>query len=118
MRERIDYSELDPDEIEAREKAAQAAHRRKSTIAMQASLDAEELMKHPAFRRWFFTVLAKAGIYRAAFHPQEGAQHYDAGRRGLGIELLDELLRIDPQFAIDLSVEQAKLEEKVNDRTS
>lgn len=115
MAEHIDYGDLDPERAEAARLEQERAVRWRRTLAAQAEVDAEWLMKQAAFRRWFFTVLGKAGIYQAAFHPHQGAEHYAAGRRGLGIELLNDLLRIDPKIAIDLSVEQAKLEEKVND---
>jgi hypothetical protein len=115
MREQIGFDEFDDGRMDAEDKAREAEKRRAGALAMQAALDAETLVGNPAFVRYFFTVLARAGIYRAAFHAQQGRQDYEAGRRALGIELLDELLRIDPQMAIALSVEQAKLEKKVND---
>lgn len=115
MSDEIDYSELDPDTIEARRREDLRNKRRRGALAEQAKVDEKHLMKDPAFRRWFFTVLGKAGIYQAAFLPQEGAAHYDAGRRGLGLELFNGLLAHDAKFAIDIAMEQAKLEEKLNE---
>jgi len=109
------YDELDPERQQQVRRAALADNRRRAALAMQAQLDLKTLMQLPHFRRFMFTVLAKSGMYRAAFHPHEGALQYSEGRRGLGIELLDDMLRIDPQIALDMTREQAKLETKVND---
>lgn len=109
------YDELDPEHQEQVRRAALADKRRMAALGMQAQLDLKTLMTLPYFRRFMFTVLAKAGMYRAAFHPHEGALQYSEGRRGLGIELLNDMLRIDPQIALDMTREQAKLEMKVND---
>lgn len=109
------HDELNPDLIEQRRRDELAQKRRNSALKMQSDVDLRALMTLPHFRRYMFTVLAKAGIYRAAFHPHEGALQYSEGRRGLGIELLDDLLREDADFALDMTREQAKLEQKVND---
>lgn len=107
--------ELDPDEVEAAQKRVAAQKRRGETLARQAQLDAKVLIQNPAFKRWFFTVAARAGIYSAVRHAQHDDYPFEAGRRALGLELLSELVGIDPQFPIDLAVEQSKLEEKVRD---
>ena len=109
------YDELDPERQEQVQKQATADKRRRAALQMQSELDLKHLMTLGVFRRFMFTVLARSGMYQAAFHPHDGALQYSEGRRGLGIELLNELLRIDPQFALDMTREQAKLETKVND---
>lgn len=107
--------EMDPDAIEAAQKRVEADKRRANTLARQAALDAKVLIGNPAFKRWFFTVAARAGIYSAVRHAHHDDYPFEAGRRALGLELLSELVGIDPQFPIDLAVEQSKLEEKVRD---
>ena len=107
--------ELDPSLIEQRRKGELADKRRRGALKMQSQVDLKALMQLPHFRRYMFTVLAKAGIYDAAFHPHEASLREASGRRGLGIELLNDLLREDAEFALDLTREQAKLEQKVND---
>lgn len=107
--------ELDPDEVEAAQKRVAAQKRRGEALASRAKLDATVLIQNPAFKRWFFTVAARAGIYSAVRHAQHDDYPFEAGRRALGLELLSELVGIDPQFPIDLAVEQSKLEEKVRD---
>jgi len=107
--------DLDPDEVEAAQKRVAAQKRRGETLARQAALDAKVLIQNPAFKRWFFTVAARAGIYSAVRHAHHDDYPFEAGRRALGLELLSELVGIDPQFPIDLAVEQSKLEEKVRD---
>lgn len=109
------FDELDPDKIEAAKKANERAGRRAKALQSQRTLDLAELMKSASFRRFIFTVLGAAGIYSGVRHAQHTDYAFDAGRRALGLELLSECLEIDPDFAIDLSVEQAKLEKKVND---
>lgn len=108
------YEELDPQRAEEREKALLRQKRRAGIIKAQAQQDVENLASKPEFIRYFFTVLSRAGIYHAVFHAHEGRTQFEAGRRALGIELLDELLRVDPQLPIRLAVEQAKLEDEVN----
>lgn len=112
--ERRLYEELDPRQAEAREAELLRQKRRAGVLRAQSEEDIANLVVRPEFIRYFFTVLARAGIYSGAFHAQEGRQHFEAGRRALGIELLDELVRADPQAPIRLSMEQAKLEETVN----
>lgn len=112
--ERRLYEELDPAVAEAREAELLRQKRRAGIIKAQAEEDIGNLIGRPEFIRYFFTVLARAGIYSGAFHAQEGRQHFEAGRRALGIELLDELVRADPQAPIRLSMEQAKLEETIH----
>lgn len=112
---RLGLAELDPVEIERAQRADQAERRRAAALEQQAKADALKLMPDAAFRRYIFTVLARAGIYTAVRHAQSDDYAFDAGRRALGLELLNELLGIDPQFVIDLSVEQAKLQQRVDD---
>ena len=107
--------EFDPDEVAARKKVHDAQKRRAFALATQAALDAKALIVLPAFRRWFFTVQARSGMYAAVRHAHHDDYPFEAGRRALGLELLSELVGIDPQFPIDLAVEQSKLEEKVRD---
>lgn len=116
MGERIDYGDLDPRRQDEDEKARNRAKRRAGALDMQRETDLVNLIANPAFIRWFFTTLDKAGIYQAAFLPHEGATQYAAGRRGLGVELLSDALRLDPQFSIRIAMEQAKLEETLNAR--
>ncbi len=116
--ERSLHDELDPDLSEAAEAERLREKRRAGALAMQAAQDLENLISKPEFIRWFFTVLDKAGMHRAAFLPHEGATQYAAGRRGLGVELYSDILRINPQFPIALAVEQAKVEEALRDRPS
>lgn len=113
MAEHDPYADLDPALVEAQRKHDLAERRRQAALDMQEALDRKELMKLPHFRRYMFAVLAKSGMYRAAFHPHDGALQYSEGRRGLGIELLNDLLGDDPQFALDMTREQAKLIVKV-----
>lgn len=107
--------DLDPDEVERREKAVAADRRRAAALEQQAQADLVKLTKDPAFRRYLFTVLARSGIYVAVRHAQSDDYAFEAGRRALGLELLNETLGVDPQFVVDLSVEQAKLQQKVRD---
>lgn len=107
--------ELDPDFVEEARQADLKRKRRVALLAAQGRKDQAELMKLPAFRRFMFTVLARGGIYAAVRHAQDRDYAYDAGRRALALELLSESLAVRPEFAIDLSVEQAKLEESVKD---
>lgn len=107
--------ELDPDAVEAAQKRVAADKRRQNALTTGAALDRKKLMQDAAFRRYIFTVLAKAGIYTAVRHAHASDYALDAGRRALGLELLSELIGDDPQFPIDLAVEQSKLEEKVRD---
>lgn len=107
--------EFDPDFIEEAREADLKRKRRVGLLNAQGRKDQAELMKLPAFRRFLFTVLARGGIYAAIRHAQEADYAYDAGRRALALELLNESLAIRPEFAIELSMEQAKLEESVKD---
>lgn len=109
------YRELDPEVQERIRREAEADKRRQGALRMQAELDLKHLMTLPPFRRFMFTVLARSGMYQAAFHPHDGALREANGRRGLGIELLNEMLRVDPEFALDMTREQAKLERKVHE---
>lgn len=111
--ERSIYDELDEDKVAQAEAKAVRENRRAKLIAAQSIADAKALMQDSAFRRYMFTVLSKSGMYHATRHAHDGDYAYDAGRRALGLELLNDLLGIDPKFTIDLSVEQAKLEEIV-----
>ncbi len=111
-------SETDPDVIEAQAEARDKLKRRTGLLRSQSERDARELMVIPAFRRYAFTVLSRGGIYAASRHALDGDYAYDAGRRALALELLNELLGIDPQFVIDLSVEQAKLEDSLKNDPS
>lgn len=110
---RRSMEDLDPDVVEARRLDDDRAKRRAGLIRSQGERDQRELMKSDAFRRFMFTVLAKSGMYAATRHAQDRDYAYDAGRRALGLELLNDALGIDPKFAIDLSMEQAKLEEHI-----
>lgn len=109
------YDELDPEKQEQVRKDHLRDKRRQAALKMQSDLDLKHLMTLAPFRRFMFTVLARSGMYQAAFHPHDGALREANGRRGLGIELLNDLLRQDPEFALDMTREQAKLEQKVND---
>lgn len=112
------YDELDPRKSDEAEEQANIQKARDGAMRMQGEVDLSALSKNPHFKRWFWTVLEKGGIYRAAFLAHDGAAQYENGRRALALQLLDDVLRVDPQFRIDLSVEQAKLEESLREQSN
>lgn len=112
------YDDLDPRRQEEVEKAENVQRAREGAMRMQSEVDLAFLVGNPHFRRWFWTVLEKGGIYRAAFLAHDGAAQYENGRRALALQLLDEALGVEPKFRIDLSVEQAKLEESLREQSN
>lgn len=109
-----ELQQLDPETIEAEKDRLDRMKRRFGLLRSTADRDLEELMKLPSFRRYCFTILSRSGIGLATRHAQDRDYAYDAGRRALGLELQEEWHRARPGFAVDLAVEQAKLEEAVN----
>lgn len=109
-----ELQQLDPETIEAEKLRTDRVRNRLKLLSTQEKNDLEELMKLAAFRRYCFTILTKAGMGLATRHAHDRDYAYDAGRRALGLELQDAWHRVRPGFAIDLAVEQAKLEEAVN----
>lgn len=107
-------AELDPDKVEAARLAHDRMKRRMGLLISQEQQDLAWLMKQPQFQRYCYTILTKAGMGLATRHAHDRDYAYDAGRRALGLELQDGWMRENPDFAISLSVEQAKLEEAVN----
>lgn len=94
------YDEIDPDHVENQRKEAERLKRWRATLKAQADADAETLARNANFVRWLYTVLERSGIYSSPCHAQQGSQYYDAGRRALGLEILDDLVKHDPSILI------------------
>lgn len=105
------WNSLDPDRIEAERREAERVRRWKATLAAQARNDVSDLVRDKQFIRYIFTVLEAAGIWDSTCHAQSGAQYFDAGRRALGLEILDGLTAVDPHILVALPLERLKLME-------
>ena len=109
------WDQLDPDRIEAEEKADQKQKRWRNTLEAQMRNDIRDLVRDPQFTRFMFTVLERAGIWNATCHAQTGAQYFDAGRRALGLEILDVLAATDPHIHIAMPAHRLKLMEQFDE---
>jgi hypothetical protein len=56
-----------------------------------AKNDAENLLLDDKFCRWLFTILTVAGISEGYFHPEVAVLASGEGRRGLGLDILNDL---------------------------
>lgn len=108
------YDDLNPVLSEQRERDRKRDKRVQGAILAQRRIDGAALAANPQFLRWLFTALEGAGIWRSDCHAHDGSQYYDAGRRALGLELLNDLETCDPNVMIALMVERRKTLEKIN----
>lgn len=110
------YDELDPVRIESQQREVERRNRWLATLKTQADADAKALARNANFVRWLYTVLERSGIYSSPCHAQSGSQYYDAGRRALGLEILDDLVKHDPSILIAVMSERLKFQEAFDEQ--
>lgn len=71
-------------------------------------LDVEWLMAQPQFKRWLLTFKVKARIDERTHWTQETSLAHEAGRRDLGLEVLDDIRAVVPTVDVDLAIEKAR----------
>lgn len=74
--------------------------------------DLRELLKLPAGRRFLWRMLERCAVWKTSFHPSGQVFAANEGRRGVGVELMTDLITADPQAWIDLQQELLDAERK------
>lgn len=91
-------------------KQVRARGRKEAKLEAQATEDLKALLESPAGRRFLWRLLGKCGVWQTSFHPSGQQFAANEGRRGVGVELVTEIIETDPQAWIDLQQEQLTLE--------
>ena len=84
------YDAGDRRHVERREKTAKAAR-------LQRNEDFRWLMGDARGRRFFWDLLAKAGLFRSSLAGTAELTAFNEGRRDLGLALLADLMRLCPE---------------------
>jgi hypothetical protein len=59
------------------------------TPEQQLKSDMQELLARPSFRRFLWRVIQSSRLFASTTDGSEGRDRYNAGRRDLGLEILD-----------------------------
>lgn len=81
---------------------------RERAVLQGADQDADWLLDQPQFRRWLLTFTEKARMYSRTHWTQDTSLAAEAGRRDLGLEVLDDLRRIRPDVDVIVAVEKSR----------
>lgn len=78
----------------------------------QELVDLRELLKLPAAQRFLWRQLEKCHVWASSFHPSGQVFAANEGRRGVGVELMTQIIEADPQAWIDLQQQRLDAERK------
>lgn len=74
--------------------------------------DLRELLKLPAGQRFLWRMLKTCRVWETSFHPSGQLFAANEGRRGVGVELMTQIIEADPQAWIALQQERLDAERK------
>lgn len=74
--------------------------------------DLRELLNLPAGRRFLWRQLERCAVWKTSFHPSGQVFAANEGRRGVGVELMTQIIEADPQAWIALQQERLDAERK------
>lgn len=110
-------AEIEEDEAESLQEADLLAMQAiRQDMASLLDEDRVWLMDQPQFRRFFFDILERSGMWTPSRYAQTSDLHHHEGRRALGLELLGELQRLDPNVQLHVIVENVRAQESMNER--
>lgn len=89
-------------------KAVRESGRKEKRREQQAEDDLRALLQQPAGRRFLMRLIAqKCHTFQTSYHPSGQQFAANEGRRGVGVELMTEIMALDPEAWITMLREQA-----------
>jgi hypothetical protein len=99
------YNAADPKKVRDRK-------RKEQDQDAQALEDLREMLRQPFGRRFLWNMLASCDVWKTSFHPSGQQFAANEGRRGVGVELMTQIIEADPQAWIDMQQERLNAERK------
>ena len=113
------YDELEADDDDGRElgQVGPALSTAEANAKATEQADIASLMERPEFHRFLLKIRNMAGIEQRSSWTNETPLAFEAGRRDLGLEVLESVRLVVPGVDLKLAVENATLQEGQNARS-
>ena len=104
--------EPEPWQREVKSGKADARRAQKSAKALGLRKDAflEQALRDPDGRLWLWDLMSECGVFESGFNPDPAIAAFSSGMRNVGLRVLSNIQRINPQAYAQMMEEQNDLD--------